>query len=453
VKLTIIGGGGFRVPQIYEALASEDSHVPINKLCLYDVSPKRMEKVAAVIDELSQLATKKIEVEYSTNLDQCLTDASYVFSAMRVGGLESRVLDEKIALDLDVLGQETVGAGGLAYSLRTLPHARNLARKVKEICPNAWVINFTNPAGLITEAMQAVMGERVVGICDTPIGLMKRVSKALVSEGQDFNFDYVGLNHLGWLRSMEVEGEDLLPKLLEDDQLLNSIEEARIMGPEWVRSIGAIPNEYLYYYYYARESFQSIKKSQETRGQYLSRSQQEFYAEDSNASFDNWSKIMHARESSYMKESRSGSDRESRLSEDAEDGGYQKVALDLIAGLSGGESGRMILNVPNKTADGQRLVPELNDQAVVEVPCTVTTEGVQPRKVAPVAGDMLGLMAQVKSSEQLILKATEEGSLDLAWRAFATHPLVDSVNIGKELLINYTKQLPGTAETFNTKSL
>ena len=448
MKLTIIGGGGFRVPQIYEALASVDSNVPIEKLCLYDVSPVRMNKVEVVINELSTKATKKIEVEYSTDLDYSLRGASYVFSAMRVGGLESRVLDEKIALNLNVLGQETVGAGGLAYSLRTLPHARNLAKKVQQLAPEAWVINFTNPAGLITEAMQSVMGERVVGICDTPIGLMKRVSKALVKDGKDFDFDYVGLNHLGWLRSIEVEGNDLLPNLMSDDALLNSIEEVRIMGADWVRTIGAIPNEYLYYYYHAREALESIKASQETRGQYLSRSQAEFYSEQSEASFDRWSKIMHDRESSYMKESRKDSDRESRLSEDAEDGGYQKVALDVIAGLSGGDSGRMILNVANGGNGRERLVPELNDEAVVEVPCTVNQDGVQPRYVKPVAKDMLGLMTQVKSSEQLILRATEEGSFDLAWRAFATHPLIDSVKVGKQLLVDYSEQIPEIGQVF-----
>jgi 6-phospho-beta-glucosidase len=442
VKLTIIGGGGFRVPQIYEALASVDSNVPIAKLCLYDVNADRMNKVKAVINDLSGRATKKIAVEYSTDLDRSLKGASYVFSAMRVGGLESRVLDEKIALNLNVLGQETVGAGGLAYSLRTLPHALNLARKVRQLAPEAWVINFTNPAGLITEAMQSVMGERVVGICDTPIGLMKRVSKALVKDGKDFDFDYVGLNHLGWLRSIEVDGEDLLPNLMADDNLLNSIEEVRIMGADWVRTIGAIPNEYLYYYYHAREALQSIKASQETRGEYLSRSQAEFYSEQSEASFDRWSKIMHDRESSYMKESRKDSDRESRLSEDAEDGGYQKVALDVIAGLSGGDSGRMILNVANGGKGRDRLVPELNDEAVVEVPCTINQHGIQPRHGKPVAKDMLGLMTQVKSSEQLILRATEEGSFDLAWRAFATHPLIDSVKIGKQLLVDYSEQIP-----------
>lgn len=449
MKLTIIGGGGFRVPQIYEALASEDSKVPIDQLCLYDVSASRMHRVQAVIDELALKATKKIDVEYSTDLDHSLRGASYVFSAMRVGGLESRVLDETIALNLNVLGQETVGAGGLAYSLRTLPHARNLASKVQQLAPEAWVINFTNPAGLITEAMQAVMGERVVGICDTPIGLMKRVSKALVKKGQEFDFDYVGLNHLGWLRSIEVDGEDLLPKLLEDDQLLNSIEEVRIMGADWVRAIGAIPNEYLYYYYHARESLESIKASEETRGQYLSRSQAEFYSDSTDASFDKWSKIMHDRESSYMKESRKGSERESRLSEDAEDGGYQKVALDVIAGLSGGDSGRMILNVPNGSAERDRLVPELNDAAVVEVPCTVTMNGVQPSKVKPVSGDMLGLMTQVKSSEQLILRATEERSFELAWKAFATHPLIDSVKIGEQLVKDYAAQIPEIGNVFN----
>lgn len=451
MKLTIIGGGGFRVPQIYEALASKDSPVPIDKLCLYDINPKRMKKVAAVIQDLALRASRDIEVDYTLDLDEALSGASYVFSAMRVGGLVSRVLDEKIALDLEILGQETVGAGGLAYSLRTLPYARLLAQKVTQICPEAWVVNFTNPAGLVTEAMQAVMGNRVVGICDTPIGLMKRVSKVLVTEGQGFDFDYVGLNHLGWLRSIEVEGKDLLPILMKDDTLLSSIEEVRIMGMDWVRTIGAIPNEYLYYYYLARESKQTIKASHETRGQYLSRSQGVFYDEGSEASLESWARIMHDRESSYMKESRVGSNRDSRLAEDAADGGYQKVALDLIAGLTGGNSGRMILNVPNKTLEGQKLIPELNDVAVVEVPCTVTPSGVQPRKVMPVAGDMLGLITQVKSSEQFILQASKEGSFDLAWRAFATHPLVDSVKIGKELLLAYSKEIPEIGAVFKKR--
>lgn len=448
MKLTIIGGGGFRVPQVYEALASLDSTVDIKELCLYDVSPARMKKIGEVIEQISSHSGKRVDVSYTTDLTEALTGADFIFSAMRVGGIETRVLDERIALSRGVLGQETVGAGGLAYALRTLPQATALANRIKELAPEAWVINFTNPAGVITEGMRSVLGERVVGICDTPIGLMRRVSRVAVPEGVDFDFDYVGINHLGWLRAIEVGGINVLPALIQDDEKLATIEEARVMGFDWVKAIGAIPNEYLFYYYFALEAVERIQLSQETRGEYLVEHQGHFYGERQAATLDSWSRIMHERESSYMKESRDGSSGVSRLNEDAADGGYQKVALDLMSGLSGGASERMILNVPNLSAGGQRLVPELNDEAVIEVPCTVSENEIRPKKVLPVSGEMIGLMMQVKSSEQLILRAAREGSFDLAWKAFATHPLIDSVNIGKELLQAYIAEIPAIAKVF-----
>ena len=181
-----------------------------------------------------------------------------MFSAIRVGGAAGRVADERRALAHGVLGQETVGAGGLAYGLRTLPVALELARTVAELAPRAWLINFTNPAGLITEASRAVLGDRVIGICDSPVGLIRRVCRALgVAETELATGrvvpDYVGINHLGWLRALRRDGEDLLPDLLGSDAAIESFEEGRLFGAPLMRALAAVPNEYLHYYYSTAE--------------------------------------------------------------------------------------------------------------------------------------------------------------------------------------------------------
>ena len=168
-------------------------------------------------------------------------------SAIRVGGLAARVQDERVALGLGLLGQETTGPGGIAYALRTIPVARSIAERVRAVAPQAWFINFTNPAGMVTEAMRDVLGDRVVGICDTPITMARRAAGLLgVDPRTRVELDYVGLNHLGWLRSLEQGGRDLLPGLLADHDALTGFEEGRLFGAAWLRALGSIPNEYLH---------------------------------------------------------------------------------------------------------------------------------------------------------------------------------------------------------------
>ncbi len=148
----------------------------------------------------------------------------------------------------------------------------DIARRVRALAPDAYLINFTNPAGMITEAMQSVLGDRVLGICDTPSGLGRRVAAALGVDGSAVRMDYVGLNHLGWMRAVHHEGRDLLPALLADDDLLGGLEEGMVFGREWLRDLGLIPNEYLYYYYFNRDAVRSIIDSGRTRGEFLSSS-------------------------------------------------------------------------------------------------------------------------------------------------------------------------------------
>ncbi|UER54736.1 6-phospho-beta-glucosidase [Kineosporiaceae bacterium SCSIO 59966] len=443
MKLTIIGGGGFRVPQIFAALAQGDQGV-IDELCLHDVSPERVAAIGSVLTAMSGELHRPPRVTVEHDLTTALTGAGFVFSAMRVGGTHGRIQDERIALDHGLLGQETIGPGGLAYALRTLPEARRIAQEIRRVAPEAWVINFTNPAGIITEGMRAILGDRVTGICDTPIGLVRRAARAAGRDVTSVEFDYVGLNHLGWLRSLSVDGTDVLPRLL-DDPVLESMEEAQIFGTDWLRALGAIPNEYLFYYYFTRETVTRIRSGGQTRGEYIQAQQDDFYSaalSEPARSLDLWRAARHDREASYMGETRAEKDRYARNADDVEEGGYQQVALDLMTALTSDRPATMILNVPNSSAESGLLVPQLPDDAVVEVPCRVDQAGIHPHQVSAVGGELAGLMVQVKTSERLVIEASATKSAQLAWRAFANHPLVDSVDVAKDLLGRYRSEIP-----------
>lgn len=450
MKLTIVGGGGFRVPQIIEALATRPRDLlNVDQVCLYDVSEQRLSVMRDVLEALP--VSPKPVLDVTTDLATAVTGADFIFSAMRVGGTCARVLDEKIALGQGILGQETVGPGGYAYAFRTIPFARQLAEAVKEHAPEAWVINFTNPAGIITQAMRAVMGSHVIGICDTPIGLVRRVGRALGLGDSQFDYDYVGLNHLGWLRSIMDEGHNQLPRLLETDELLNEIEEARIIGFDWVRQLGMIPNEYLFYYYHTREAVAQIRAEYHTRGEYLDEQQGKFYraaGETPDQAATLWDNAHKEREATYMAEARAISNEDARHQEDLTGGGYQEVALDLMTALSTGISRRMILGVSNSDGDNGLIIPALGKDAVVEVPCIVDATGVHPQAVAPLTGPELGLVTQVKACEELVIEAAVKGDRGLAWQALASHPLVDSITVARKIFDEYCEKIPEVAEVF-----
>ncbi|MHA6525601.1 family 4 glycosyl hydrolase [Tessaracoccus sp. G1721] len=451
MKLVILGGGGFRVPLVYDAVATNAlaaagrAAVDITEVVLHDSSAPRLEAISRVVAERARQLTGPPRLRVTTDLRDALAGAHFVFAAIRVGGAEGRIVDERVALELGLLGQETVGPGGLAYALRTVPVMRHVAEVIAEVAPQAWTINFTNPAGIVTQAMRAVLGERVVGICDTPIGLVRRVSRLLgVSLEHDrhrVEYDYVGLNHLGWLRSVSVDGVDRLPGLLASDDSLEHIEEARLLGKDWVRAMGALPNEYLYYYWKTDEAVRSVRAAGETRGQYLNRQQGRFYEDvaccDSPLAL--WQEALHEREATYMAEAREGD--EARHDEDVAGGGYQEVALRLMTALATGEPERMILDVANGTGT-RRIIPELPDDVVVEVGCVADGQGVHPLPVAPLTLQQLGQMSSLRASEQAIAEAALTGSREKAWEGFSIHPLVGSPRLGKALLDGYAAAHP-----------
>ncbi|MFF6994720.1 6-phospho-beta-glucosidase [Streptomyces sp. NPDC008313] len=442
MKLTILGGGGFRVPLVYGALLGDRAEGRVTRVVLHDLDAGRLAAVARVLAEQAAAVPDAPGVEVTTDLDEALRGADFVFSAIRVGGLEGRAADERVALAEGVLGQETVGAGGIAYGLRTVPVAADIARRTARLAPDAWVINFTNPAGLVTEAMARHLGDRVIGICDSPVGLGRRIARVLGADPAQAEVDYVGLNHLGWVRGLRVAGRDELPRLLADPVLLGSFEEGRLFGADWLRSLGAVPNEYLHYYYFNRETVRAYQEAERTRGAFLRDQQAGFYEQVRRPdvpALAAWERTRAERESTYMAENREAAGAGEREAEDLS-GGYEKVALALMRAIARDERTTLILNVPNRGT-----LAALDAEAVVEVPCRVDAGGAHPVATGPLPDHATGLVCAVKAVEREVLSAAESGSRATAVKAFALHPLVDSVNVARRLLDGYRATHPGLA--------
>ncbi|MER5508194.1 6-phospho-beta-glucosidase [Streptomyces sp. NPDC002766] len=442
MKLTILGGGGFRVPLVYGALLGDRGEGRVTEVVLHDLDSGRLSAVTRVLAEQAARVADAPAVTATTDLDEALRGADFVFSAIRVGGLQGRADDERVALAEGVLGQETVGAGGIAYGLRTVPVAVDIARRVARLAPDAWVINFTNPAGLVTEAMSRHLGDRVIGICDSPVGLGRRIARVLGANPKEAWIDYVGLNHLGWVRGLYVAGRDELPRLLADPDLLGSFEEGKLFGTDWLRSLGAIPNEYLHYYYFNREAVRAYQQAERTRGAFLRDQQAGFYEQvgrSDGSALEIWDRTRAEREATYMAENRETAGAGERDADDLS-GGYEKVALALMRAIARDERTTLILNVRNRTT-----LSVLDSEAVIEVPCLVDANGAHPVAVDPLPDHATGLVCAVKAVEREVLAAAESGSRATAAKAFALHPLVDSVNVARRLVEGYTAVHPGLA--------
>lgn len=443
MRLTILGGGGFRVPLIHRALLEDRRAGRVTHITLYDTDATRLNVIARVLADQAIGVSDAPALTVTTDLDSALTGADFIFSAIRVGGLDGRVADEQVALDEGVIGQETVGAGGIAYGLRTIPVMTKVARRVANLAPDAWVINFTNPAGLVTEAMSPYLGDRVIGICDSPVGLGRRVAAALGVDSENARFDYAGLNHLGWLRGVYVAGRDQLPRLMRDAQALASFEEGRLFGADWLRALGAVPNEYLHYFYFTRETLAAARAAARSRGAFLRDQQQSFYARvaaGEGPAFAAWDKARLEREVTYGAENREAAAAGDRDSADLESGGYEMVALALMRAIAHDERTTLILNVRNRGT-----LDVLDADAVVEVPCCADSNGPRPLAADPLTGHAAGLVCAVKSVERDVIEAAASGSRALALRALASHPLVDSVTVARRLLDSYQSRIPALA--------
>lgn len=431
MKLALIGGGGFRVPLVYDALLRGRA---FDEIVLHDVDPERLDRIAPVLDGQAAEHGHRLPFRATTDLDDALEGADFVFSAIRVGGLEGRAVDEAVPLGHGVLGQETTGPGGICFALRTIPAMLGLAERIARRAPRAWLVNFTNPAGMVTEAVRPVLGDRAIGICDSPSALCRRVAAALGRPPEALWFDYFGLNHLGWLKGVHDGAEDLLPGLLADG---GELEEARRFGIEWLRSLGMVPNEYLAYFYLTAETVDGMGRR--PRGAYLLEQQAAFYAARPATPAEalaQWRAVKDERDRTYMAEAGAGH-------EPDPDGGYEGEALAVVEAIRTGSGAVRIVNVANRSA-----LPFLDADAVVEVPCAVGAAGPRPLAVGPVPDHARGLIETIKAVERATIEAAVTGSTALAVKALALHPLVPSVAAAREIFADYRARLPVLEERF-----
>ena len=441
MKLTVLGGGGFRVPMVYGALLARSKALGIDAVSLYDVDEHRLGRIAPVLEGLERERGQQLRLAPTRDLDEALEGADFIFCAIRVGQLEGRVVDENVPLEEGVVGQETTGPGGICFALRTVPVMVGLAEQVAVRAPKAWFVNFTNPAGLVTEALQEVLGTKAIGICDSPTALFRRVGAVLKRPTDELRFDYFGLNHLGWLGAVRDGDLDLLPELLADDRRLATFEEGQLFGGEWLRALGMIPNEYLYFYYFASDTVEALRAGVEPRAEFLLRQQRAFYASEHRTpeeALGAWRSARREREERYFAEARAAAGLTAADRDDEDQGGYEGEALALVEAIAQNLGRVLVVNTANRGS-----LPFLDDRAVVEVPCVVSRTGADPLSIGgTVPTHARALIEAVKEVERTTIRAALERSRELAVRAIALHPLVPSVRVARRIFDAYAQRQP-----------
>jgi 6-phospho-beta-glucosidase len=453
MKAAVIGGGGFRTPTLHGCLVRVADRVGIDEIVLHDPAADRLAKIRTVIEGLDrERGGAAVPLRTTTELEDAVDGAGAVLVAIRVGGAAARTVDEEVPLSLGVLGQETVGPAGIAFALRTLPVMRAIADMVRRRAPDAWFVNFTNPAGVVTQAAHAVLGERAVGICDSPAALCARVAAALGATSREVAFDYAGLNHLGWLLAARTaDGEDALPGLLNDDDRLTGIDEARLFGPERLRGLSAIPNEYVLYLERAAEITEAFRRDG-GRGAIVQAQQDAFFLEapsdDPAAALAAWRGVRDARHGTYFAEgwATAGSEPPAGPTPAGDAGpgeeGYAAVAADFLLATAAEDPVRLIVDAPSRgRLDG------IGDDEIAEVMCEVSHEGVRAVPGRPLPEEAAAIVRRVKDVERLTLRAAIEGSRRLALEAIAAHPVVPGRDTAERILDGYLRRHTTLAET------
>jgi 6-phospho-beta-glucosidase len=422
MKIAVIGCG-LRTPLLINGLAR--SGLPISLVSLYDIDHDRVR----IMTELSRQAARghsTFQVLPSTNLDETTEDSSFVISSIRVGGMEARAADERVAVEHGFAGQETTGPAGFAMALRTVPVAVEHARAVERKAPKAWVINFTNPAGLITQAIATYTEAKVVGICDTPAELFFRIALALEERPSHVECEYFGLNHLGWVRHVLVNGEDATRKLLDNESLLSRLYPAQLFSAELIQSLALIPTEYLFFYYQKRLALQNQLAARATRGEELQKVQHQLFLDlekNPEAGLQIYRRYLNRRNASYLK--LEGSGESAFTHEDVDwdpfegETGYHRIAVDAIRALCSDQPAKVVLNVLNRGT-----ISELAPEDVIEVPCMVDRSGPQAAVIGTLPEVVRGLTVAVKTYERLAIRAAMQRAPHSAALALFANPIV-----------------------------
>src|SRR5205807_1811913 len=254
MKITLIGAAGVRTPLLVHGLADAGQNVQLEELAFWDIDRERLALIARVADNMARRSGLRAQLRVFSDLERALEGADYVIAAIRIGGIDARVKDETIALAHGLVGQETVGAGGFACAMRNLAVMLEYARLIERAAPRATVVNFTNPVGIISQGLLNHSALNIVGVCDTPLETFESIATALCRDPFKLQFDYLGLNHLGWVRGVhDRNNADLLPEILSSPDLIQKCYRHNFFPPEFIQRLRLLPTEYLYFYYLPAE--------------------------------------------------------------------------------------------------------------------------------------------------------------------------------------------------------
>lgn len=445
MKVTILGGAGTRVPLIVLGLLRFHEELPTEEVALWDVNPEREPVVARICWALTQRYQIPLKILPARSAEEALEGAAFVISSIRVGGAASRIADEAVALAHGTFGQETVGAGGWAMALRTIPPMMDYVRAVQRLAPQAWLLNFTNPVGIVLQALLATGSERVIGVCDTPRELFESLARELKIESGKAFFDYFGLNHLGWVRRVLVEGRDLLAPLFEQPERLAHLYPVPLFEPRFLQQLRLLPTEYLYFYYRAEEAARTIRRQATTRGQMVGEQERWLFAQLGQDTSDP-EKILSAYESYLARRtatylhletgvpSSEGEIEKARRELYTRAAGYERVAVDIMRAVRSYRATVMPVDVANAGS-----IDELSAEDAVEVPCLIDSNGARPLAVGSIPGAVRSLLLQVKDYERLTAQAALEGSAARAVQALAANPLIRDRAQAEKLAAEYRR--------------
>ena len=400
MKLAVVGAGSTYTPELVSGL----SRVDVDELWLHDIDRERLEVVGGLAARMLDRAGYRGVLEQTGDLDAAVEGADFVLIQIRVGGQEARLRDETVPLACGCIGQETTGAGGFAKAMRTVPVVLEIAERVRTLAaPDAWIVDFTNPVGIVTRALLDD-GYRAVGLCNVAIGFQRSFARRLGVEPERVVVDQVGLNHLTWVRAARLDGRDVLPELLAEhgDELADELE----LPPALLDELGAVPSYYLRYFY-AHDQVLAEQLDGRPRAARVAEIEAELLELYHDPALTEKPALLEQRGGAF----------------------YSEAAVGLVSSLLNGDGAVHEVDVRN----GGTLAG-LADDDVVEVPARVGRDGIEPLEQAPLAPELLGLVQHVAAYERLTAQAAVTGDLELARKALLTHPLIGQYDVTNELL-------------------
>jgi 6-phospho-beta-glucosidase len=403
MKLAVIGGGSTYTPELVDGVARLAEDVKVTELVLVDPDQARLDVVGPVSDRIMRRYGHPARLRWTTDLDDGLDGAAAVLLQLRVGGQAARQRDETWPQDYGCIGQETTGAGGLAKALRTVPVVLDIAERARQrALADAWIIDFTNPVGIVTRALLDA-GHRAIGLCNVAIGFQREFAGLLGVEPERVALDHVGLNHLTWERGAIVDGTDALPGLIAAHGEAIAVHTGLPLSV--TARLHAVPSYYLHYYY-AHDAAMAEQRGRPTRAEEVAGIERELLQLYADPALDRKPELLTHRGGAY----------------------YSEAAVALLASLVSDARDRQVVNVRNAGT-----LPFLDDDAVIEVPAVVGAGGAEPVPVAPLAPLMRGLVAHVSAYEDLAVGAALRGGAGRVRAALLAHPLVGQYDLADRL--------------------